>query len=75
MARASTPKTLPVLREDFLDLKIRVKTEEEESPVPLQQDIRMIDYLQEFEAFIGKKGLTEKQREFALARDRKSSRP
>jgi hypothetical protein len=41
-----------------------MKTEEEDKPVPLQQDIRMIDYLQEFEAFIGKQQLSAKQKEF-----------
>ena len=47
-------KSLAVVREQLLDLKIRVKTDEEDKPVPLQQDIRIIDYLQEFETFIGK---------------------
>ena len=41
-------KDLAGIRENLLDLKIRVKSEAEECPVPLQQDIRMIDYLQEF---------------------------
>ncbi len=63
-------KDLAGVREQLLDLKIRVKTEDEDTPVPLQQDIRMIDYLQEFEAFIGKQQLTAKQKEFALARGR-----
>jgi len=57
-------KELAGIRENLLDLKIRVRTEAEESPVPLQQDIRLIDYLQEFDAFIGKKGLSEKQRAY-----------
>jgi|SRR5208337_3669547 len=57
-------KELSGIREKLLDLKIRVRTEAEESPVPLQQDIRLIDYLQEFDAFIGKKGLSEKQRAY-----------
>jgi exonuclease SbcD len=61
-------KDLAGIREGLLDLKIRVKSEEEESPVPLQQDIRMIDYLQEFGEFIGKRQLSAKQREFALTR-------
>jgi len=63
-------KDLAGIREGLLDLKIRVKSEAEESPVPLQQDIRMIDYLQEFGEFIGKKQLSAKQREFALTRGR-----
>jgi DNA repair exonuclease SbcCD nuclease subunit len=61
-------KNLSGIRENLLDLKIRVKSEEEDTPVPLQQDIRMIDYLQEFEGFVGKRQLSEKQRAFALAR-------
>lgn len=61
-------KDLAGVRESLLDLKIRVKTEDEDKPVPLQQDIRMIDYLQEFEGFIGKQQISAKQKEFALAK-------
>lgn len=61
-------KDLAGIRENLLDLKIRVKSGEEDLPVPLQQDIRMIDYLQEFEGFIGKRQLSAKQKEFALTR-------
>ena len=50
-------KSLAVVREQLLDLKIRMKTDEEDKPVPLQQDIRLIDYLQEFDTFIGKRQL------------------
>jgi DNA repair exonuclease SbcCD nuclease subunit len=58
-------KSLAVVREQLLDLKIRVKSKDEESPVPLQQDVRAIDYLQEFSAFAGKQQhLTAKQKEF-----------
>jgi exonuclease SbcD len=63
-------KDLAGVREHLLDLKIRVKSEEEDRPVPLQQDIRMMDYLQEFEGFIKKQQLSAKQREFALTRGR-----
>jgi DNA repair exonuclease SbcCD nuclease subunit len=63
-------KDLAGVREQLLDLKIRVKSEAEDKPVPLQQDIRMIDYLQEFEGFIGQKQLLAKQKEFALSRGR-----
>jgi len=63
-------KDLAGIRDNLLDLKIRVKSEAEESPVPLQQDIRMIDYLQEFGEFIGKRQLSAKQKEFALTRGR-----
>jgi DNA repair exonuclease SbcCD nuclease subunit len=58
------------IREHLLDLKIRMKTDEEDKPVPLQQDIRMIDYLQEFDAFIGQKQLSAKQREFVASHGR-----
>jgi DNA repair exonuclease SbcCD nuclease subunit len=61
-------RDLAGIRENLLDLKIRVKKEEEDTPVPLQQDIRMIDYLQEFGEFIGKQQISAKQKEFALAR-------
>ena len=50
-------KDLAAVREQLLELKIRTKSDEEEKPVPLQQDIRMIDYLKEFETFIGKQQL------------------
>jgi len=63
-------KDLAGIRENLLDLKIRVKPETEDTPVPLQQDIRLIDYLQEFGEFIGKKHLSAKQKEFALTRGR-----
>ena len=61
-------RDLAGVRENLLDLKIHEKREDEDRPVPLQQDIRMIDYLQEFEGFIGKKQLSAKQKEFALSR-------
>jgi DNA repair exonuclease SbcCD nuclease subunit len=63
-------KSLAAIREQLLDLKIRMKTEEEDKPVPLQQDIRLIDYLQEFEAFIGKQQLSAKQKEFVACHGR-----
>jgi DNA repair exonuclease SbcCD nuclease subunit len=63
-------RDLASVREHLLDLKIRVKSEAEDRPVPLQQDIRMIDYLQEFEGFIGQKHLSVKQKAFALSRGR-----
>jgi DNA repair protein SbcD/Mre11 len=63
-------KSLSVVREHLLDLKIRMKTNEEDKPVPLQQDIRLIDYLQEFDTFIGKRQLSAKQREFVTRHGR-----
>ena len=61
-------KDLAGIRENLLDLKIRVKSEAEDTPVPLQQDIRMIDYLQEFEGFVTKQQLSARQKEYALSR-------
>jgi DNA repair exonuclease SbcCD nuclease subunit len=63
-------RDLTGVREHLLELKIRVKSEEEDKPVPLQQDIRMIDYLQEFDAFIDKQQLSGKQREFVATHGR-----
>ncbi|MHB8163227.1 MAG: metallophosphoesterase family protein [Methanoregula sp.] len=63
-------KDLAHVREQLLDLKIRTRKEEEETPVALQQDIRMIDYLQEFDGFIGKQQLSAKQKEFVATRGR-----
>jgi exonuclease SbcD len=63
-------KSLAAVREQLLDLKIRMKTDAEDTPVPLQQDIRLIDYLQEFDTFIGKRQLSAKQREFVTRHGR-----
>jgi len=63
-------KSLAVVREQLLDLKIRMKTDAEDKPIPLQQDIRLIDYLQEFDAFIGQKQLSAKQKEFVASHGR-----
>jgi len=63
-------KSLAVVREQLLDLKIRMKTDDEDKPVPLQQDIHLIDYLQEFDTFIGKRQLSAKQREFVARHGR-----
>ena len=63
-------KALAPVREQLLDLKIRIREAGAESPVPLQQDIRMVDYLQEFAAFVGKQQLPERQKAFAAARGR-----
>ena len=63
-------KSLAPVREQLLDLKIRMKTDAEDTPVPLQQDIRMIDYLKEFDTFIGKRQTSAKQREFVARHGR-----
>jgi DNA repair protein SbcD/Mre11 len=63
-------KALAPVREQLLELKIRSKSEEEEQPIPLQQDIRMIDYLKEFDTFIGKQQLSAKQKAFVASHGR-----
>jgi len=57
-------KDLAAIREQLLDLKIRVTGGEADTPVPLQQDIRTVDYLQEFSAFVAKQQLNAKQKEY-----------
>ena len=57
-------KDLTGVREKLLDLKIRVVADEADRPGPLQQDIRLIDYLQEFSAFVAQQQLSVKQKEF-----------
>ncbi len=61
-------KHLAACREHLLDLKIRVREAGSDEAVPLQQDIRMIDYLQEFEGFVGKQQISAKQKAFVAAR-------
>lgn len=61
-------KQLAGIREGLLDLKIRVKAVEDDRPVPLQQDLRMIDYLQEFSSFIDRQQLTAQQKAFIANR-------
>jgi DNA repair exonuclease SbcCD nuclease subunit len=63
-------KSLAAVREQLLDLKIRMKTDAEDKLVPLQQDIRLVDYLQEFDAFIGKRQLSARQKEFVARQGR-----
>jgi DNA repair protein SbcD/Mre11 len=63
-------KDLAGVREQLLELKIRTKSEGEEKPVPLQQDIRMIDYLKEFDTFIGNQQLSAKQKAFVASHGR-----
>jgi DNA repair exonuclease len=57
-------RALASVREQLLDLKIRVIAAGEEKAAPLQQDVRAIDYLKEFDVFLAKKQLTEKQKSF-----------
>jgi len=56
---------LPLSGSRLLDLKIRVQGKDAESPVPLQQDVRAIDYIREFSAFAARQQqLTAKQKEY-----------
>ncbi|HVP97630.1 metallophosphoesterase family protein [Methanoregula sp.] len=63
-------KALAGIRENLLDLKIREKARDGDTPVLPQQDIRMIDYLQEFEGFVTKHQLSERQKAFVLLHGR-----
>ena len=57
-------RALAPIREQLLDLKIRVVAAGEESPVSINQDVRAIDYLAEFGTFVEKQQLSTKQKEF-----------
>jgi DNA repair exonuclease SbcCD nuclease subunit len=57
-------KDLAGVREQLLDLKIRVIGRDDDRPVPLQQDVRGIDYVTEFTAFLDKQQFTPKQKEY-----------
>ncbi len=57
-------RDLAGVRERLLDLKIRVLSKDQERAVPLQQDVRAIDYLQEFSSFLGKQQLSARQKEY-----------
>lgn len=59
------PRDLAPARERLLDLKIRIRTSEGEHAVPLQQDVRAVDYLQEFSSFVAKQQLGPRQKEYA----------
>ena len=63
-------RALAPVRELLLDLKIRVVAAGEETVVPLQQDVRAIDYLQEFSTFLDKQQLSAKQKAFVAATGR-----
>ena len=63
-------RALAPVRELLLDLKIRVIAAGEERAVPLQQDVRAIDYLAEFSAFLDKQQLSAKQKAFVAATGR-----
>jgi DNA repair protein SbcD/Mre11 len=63
--RGPDMRELACVREGLLDLKIRVLAGEQGQAVPLQQDVRAIDYLQEFSSFVGKQQLSPRQKEYA----------
>lgn len=63
--RGPDMRDLACVREGLLDLKIRVLSGEQGQTVPLQQDVRAIDYLQEFSSFMNAQGLSPKQKEAA----------
>ncbi len=48
----------------FLDLHIRKRLLEEESPVPDQQGFKEMDYVQEYRTFVARKGLDTREREY-----------
>jgi exonuclease SbcD len=61
-------RELACVREQLLDLKIRPLSKEQGGEVaPLQQDVRAIDYLQEFSSFLGKQQLNAKQKEYVAS--------
>jgi DNA repair exonuclease SbcCD nuclease subunit len=58
-------RNLAGVREQLLDLKIRVVSKEQGGEIaPLQQDVRAIDYLQEFSSFLGKQQLNARQKDY-----------
>jgi len=61
-------RELACVYEQLLDLKIRPLSKEQGGEaVPLQQDVRAIDYLQEFSLFLGKQQLSAKQKEYVAS--------
>ena len=58
-------RELACVREGLLDLNVRILSDEQTQAVPLQQDVRAINYLDEFSSFLSKQQLTPKQKEFA----------
>ncbi len=57
-------KELTGIKEKLLDLKIRSATKDQGEISPLQQDVKAIDYLQEFSSFVGKQQMSARQREY-----------
>lgn len=59
---------LSTVRDRLLDLKIRVKSKETERAEIQQQDLRAINYVDEFSTFLQQRTLTDQQRAAVLAR-------
>ncbi len=57
-------KELAGVKEKLLDLKIRSATKDQGEISPLQQDVKAIDYLQEFSSFVGKQQMSAHQKEY-----------
>jgi DNA repair exonuclease SbcCD nuclease subunit len=57
-------KELAGVKEKLLDLKIRSATKDPGEITPLQQDVKAIDYLQEFSSFVGKQQMNSHQKEY-----------
>jgi hypothetical protein len=52
------------VRERLLDLKIRARSPEENRVVPLQQDVKAINYLEEFATFLDIQQIGARQKEY-----------
>src|SRR5208283_222581 len=63
-------RALAPVRDLLLNLRIRVVAAGEEKAVPLQQDVRAIDYLAEFSTFLAKQQLSAKQKAFVASTGR-----
>ncbi|MDP3563099.1 MAG: metallophosphoesterase [Methanoregula sp.] len=61
-------ESLTDVRDRLLDLNIRVKSQETERAEIQQQDLKGINYVDEFSAFLQQRTLTDKQRADVLAR-------
>jgi len=60
--KALSPDALKDIRDQVLDLKIRVRSKETERAVIQQQDLHAIDYVREFGTFLQQRPMNEAQR-------------
>jgi exonuclease SbcD len=51
----------------FLNLHIRKKLVEEETPLPDQQELDQMDYIKEFRGFVARRGWSSREREFVTS--------